>query len=54
MPLPAEPIIFFKSTTALAGPHDSVVIPRSSSKTDWEVELAVVIGKKAQYGDGAE
>jgi 2-keto-4-pentenoate hydratase/2-oxohepta-3-ene-1,7-dioic acid hydratase in catechol pathway len=51
MPLPAEPIIFFKSTTALAGPHDSVVIPRSSSKTDWEVELAVVIGKKAQYVD---
>jgi 2,4-didehydro-3-deoxy-L-rhamnonate hydrolase len=49
MALPAEPIIFFKSTTALNGPNDPVVIPKNSEKTDWEVELAVVIGKKASY-----
>ena len=50
-PVPAEPIIFFKSTTALCGPNDDVVIPRGSEKTDWEVELAVVIGKRASYVD---
>jgi len=49
MPLPVEPIIFFKSTTALAGPNDALIIPKNSEKTDWEVELAVVIGKKALY-----
>jgi len=49
MPLPPEPIIFFKSTSALCGPNDDLVIPRNSNKTDWEVELAVVIGKKASY-----
>lgn len=49
MPLPKEPIIFFKSTTAIVGPNDNLVIPRNSVKTDWEVELAVVIGKKATY-----
>jgi len=49
MPLPSEPIIFFKSTSALTGPNDGVIIPRNSKKTDWEVELAVVIGKKASY-----
>lgn len=49
--LPAEPIIFFKSTTALSGPFDNIVIPKSSEKTDWEVELAVVISKKATYVD---
>ncbi len=48
-PLPVEPIIFFKSTTALCGPNDDVVIPKNSQKTDWEVELAVVIGKRASY-----
>jgi 2,4-diketo-3-deoxy-L-fuconate hydrolase len=47
--LPAEPILFFKSTTALSGPNDTVIIPQKSQKTDWEVELAVVIGKKATY-----
>ncbi len=47
--IPAEPILFFKSTTALTGPDDGLVIPKNSVKTDWEVELAVVIGKKAQY-----
>lgn len=47
--LPAEPILFFKATTALSGPNDDLVIPKKSQKTDWEVELAVVIGKKATY-----
>ncbi|MBL7698055.1 MAG: fumarylacetoacetate hydrolase family protein [Chitinophagaceae bacterium] len=46
---PAEPIIFFKSTTAICGPNDDIIIPKNSKKTDWEVELAVVIGKKASY-----
>lgn len=49
MPLPKEPILFFKSTTALCGPNDDLIIPRKSVKTDWEVELAVVMGKKASY-----
>jgi 2-keto-4-pentenoate hydratase/2-oxohepta-3-ene-1,7-dioic acid hydratase in catechol pathway len=49
MQIPAEPIVFFKSTTALTGPNDGLVIPRDSIKTDWEVELAVVIGSKASY-----
>ena len=47
--IPQEPILFFKSTTALCGPNDNVIIPKGSEKTDWEVELAIVIGKKAQY-----
>lgn len=49
MPLPPEPIIFFKSTSAITGPNDGLVIPKNSKKTDWEVELAVVVGKKATY-----
>lgn len=49
MDLPVEPVVFFKATTALCGPNDHVIIPRNSVKTDWEVELAVVIGKKASY-----
>jgi 2,4-diketo-3-deoxy-L-fuconate hydrolase len=49
MAVPSEPVVFFKSTTALCGPYDDVVIPRKSKKTDWEVELAVIIGKKASY-----
>jgi len=49
MELPKEPILFFKSTSSLSGPNDNLVIPRKSQKTDWEVELAVVIGKKASY-----
>ena len=52
--IPAEPIIFFKSTTALCGPYDDVIIPKNSIKTDWEVELAVVIGKKASYVEETE
>jgi 2,4-didehydro-3-deoxy-L-rhamnonate hydrolase len=50
---PSEPVIFLKSSTALAGPFDNVVIPKNSKKTDWEVELAVVIGKKASYVEEA-
>jgi 2-keto-4-pentenoate hydratase/2-oxohepta-3-ene-1,7-dioic acid hydratase in catechol pathway len=46
---PPEPVIFLKSTTALCGPNDDIIIPRGSVKTDWEVELAVVIGAKASY-----
>jgi 2-keto-4-pentenoate hydratase/2-oxohepta-3-ene-1,7-dioic acid hydratase in catechol pathway len=47
--LPDEPIIFFKATTALCGPDDDLVLPRGSVKTDWEVELAVVMGRRARY-----
>jgi 2,4-didehydro-3-deoxy-L-rhamnonate hydrolase len=47
--VPKEPIIFFKSTTAIIGPNEDVIIPKGSKKSDWEVELAVVIGKKASY-----
>jgi 2-keto-4-pentenoate hydratase/2-oxohepta-3-ene-1,7-dioic acid hydratase in catechol pathway len=47
--LPPEPVIFFKATSAIVGPNDNIVIPRNSDKTDWEVELAFVIGKKASY-----
>jgi 2-keto-4-pentenoate hydratase/2-oxohepta-3-ene-1,7-dioic acid hydratase in catechol pathway len=49
MEIPAEPIVFFKSTTALVGPNDFLQIPRGGEKTDWEVELAVVIGKTCSY-----
>jgi 2,4-didehydro-3-deoxy-L-rhamnonate hydrolase len=52
--IPKEPIIFFKSTTALSGPNDDVIIPKNSVKTDWEVELAFVIGKKASYVEESE
>jgi len=47
--LPAEPILFFKATSAIVGPNDDLVIPKDGTKTDWEVELAIVIGKKASY-----
>jgi 2-keto-4-pentenoate hydratase/2-oxohepta-3-ene-1,7-dioic acid hydratase in catechol pathway len=52
--IPQEPILFFKSTTALCGPYDNVMIPKGSTKTDWEVELAIVISKKAQYVSEAD
>lgn len=52
--LPAEPIIFFKASSALTGPNDPVIIPKQSQKTDWEVELAVVIGKKTSYVSEAQ
>lgn len=53
-PLPPEPVIFMKATSAIVGPNDNVVIPKNSVKTDWEVELAVVVGKKASYVDEAD
>ena len=49
MEIPKEPVIFFKSTTSLVGPNDDLVIPKNGSKVDWEVELAVVIGRRASY-----
>lgn len=54
MDVPKEPVLFFKATSAIVGPNDDLVIPRGSKKTDWEVELAVVIGKKASYVDEAD
>lgn len=51
---PAEPVIFMKATTAVTGPNDNIVIPKNSKKTDWEVELAIVIGKKASYVSEAD
>ncbi|HZE71762.1 MAG TPA: fumarylacetoacetate hydrolase family protein [Pyrinomonadaceae bacterium] len=47
--IPKEPVIFFKASSALSGPNDDVIIPKGSQKTDWEVELAVIIGKRASY-----
>ena len=47
--MPEQPVVFFKATTSLCGPNDDVVIPPSSRKTDWEVELAVVVGRRAAY-----
>jgi 2-keto-4-pentenoate hydratase/2-oxohepta-3-ene-1,7-dioic acid hydratase in catechol pathway len=49
MAIPQEPVVFFKSTTSIVGPNDALVIPRNARKVDWEVELAVVIGRKAAY-----
>ena len=54
MPIPDEPIIFFKAITSLSGPNDPIVLPRDSVKTDWETELAVVIGTRAQYVEEAD
>lgn len=52
--IPTEPILFLKSTSSLTGPFDNIIIPKNSEKTDWEVELGVVIGKKASYVSEAE
>lgn len=49
LPVPSEPVLFMKATSAICGPNDAVIIPRGSEKTDWEVELGIVIGRKAQY-----
>jgi 2-keto-4-pentenoate hydratase/2-oxohepta-3-ene-1,7-dioic acid hydratase in catechol pathway len=49
MKMPVEPILFMKATSAVCGPNDNIIIPRGSKKTDWEVELGVVIGKPAKY-----
>lgn len=49
MPVPAEPVLFGKATSAVVGPYDDVIIPRGSTRTDWEVELGIVIGSQAKY-----
>lgn len=49
LPVPEEPILFMKANTSVCGPNDGIIIPRDSAKTDWEVELGVVIGTRAQY-----
>src|SRR5690606_23285947 len=49
MPIPAEPILFTKATSAIIGPNDDVLLPPTSTKSDWEVELGIVIGKEARY-----
>lgn len=54
MDLPEEPVLFFKATSAICGPDDGLVLPRGGDKTDWEVELAVVIGSTASYVNEAE
>lgn len=54
MPIPNEPIVFMKATSAINGPHDDIIIPRGSQKTDWEVELGVVISQSARYVSVAE
>ncbi len=54
MAVPPEPVIFMKATSAICGPNDTVLIPRGSEKTDWEVELGVVIGKTAKYVSEAD
>jgi 2-keto-4-pentenoate hydratase/2-oxohepta-3-ene-1,7-dioic acid hydratase in catechol pathway len=51
MKVPPEPVLFFKAPSALVGPYDDIIIPKNSVKTDWEVELAVVISKKSNYVD---
>ena len=52
--VPAEPVLFMKATSAIMGPNDDVVLPRNSEKTDWEVELGVIIGKEAKYVEEAD
>jgi 2-keto-4-pentenoate hydratase/2-oxohepta-3-ene-1,7-dioic acid hydratase in catechol pathway len=54
MDLPKEPILFFKATSSIVGPDDDLVLPKGGTKTDWEVELAVIIGKRAAYVDEAK
>jgi 2-keto-4-pentenoate hydratase/2-oxohepta-3-ene-1,7-dioic acid hydratase in catechol pathway len=53
-PIPSEPIVFSKATTCIVGPNDDIMLPRESTKTDWEVELGVVIGTTARYVDEAK
>ena len=54
MPIPPEPIVFMKATTCISGPNDDVIQPRRSTKFDWEVELGIAIGRKAQYVEETE
>jgi 2,4-didehydro-3-deoxy-L-rhamnonate hydrolase len=54
MDLPAEPVLFFKATSSIAGPNDPVIIPKGAAKLDWEVELALVIGRRASHVERAD
>ncbi len=54
MEVPKEPVLFFKATSAMVGPNDDLIMPKGSEKTDWEVELAIVIGEKASYVEEAD
>ena len=54
MPIPSEPIIFFKATSCITGPNDKIILPKNSQKVDWEVELCIVIGAEAQYVSEAD
>ncbi len=54
LPIPAEPVVFMKATSCIQGPNDDVVIPAGSTKTDWEVELGIVIGSRASYVEEAD
>ena len=54
MEVPSEPVLFFKASSAIIGPYDEVILPKNSRKSDWEVELAVIIGAKASYVDEAD
>lgn len=54
MSVPTEPVLFMKATSAICGPNDPIIIPRGSEKTDWEVELGVIISKRAKYVDEAD
>jgi 2-keto-4-pentenoate hydratase/2-oxohepta-3-ene-1,7-dioic acid hydratase in catechol pathway len=54
MEIPPEPVIFFKATSSFCGPNDNLILPRGGDKTDWEVELAFVIGKRASYVEESE
>ncbi|MDB5930093.1 MAG: 5-carboxymethyl-2-hydroxymuconate delta-isomerase, partial [Polaromonas sp.] len=54
LPIPAEPVVFMKATSCIQGPNDPVMLPKGSVKTDWEVELGVVIGTRARYVSEAE
>jgi len=54
MAIPAEPVVFMKADTSICGPHDDVILPRDAHKTDWEVELGVIIGREARYVDEAD
>jgi 2-keto-4-pentenoate hydratase/2-oxohepta-3-ene-1,7-dioic acid hydratase in catechol pathway len=53
-PIPSEPVLFMKATTSISGPNDQVVLPKGSVKSDWEVELGIVIGKRASYVEEAD
>jgi ureidoglycolate lyase len=54
MPIPSEPIIFFKATSCITGPNDKIILPKNSQKVDWEVELCIVIGAEARYVSEAD